>query len=414
MDLIQRAKNICLTPQTEWPVIAEENTPTAELITGYVLPLATVGAVAGLIGGSVVGQTLPFVGTYRTPLATGLGVAILAVVMAVIACFVISAVINALAPTFGATKNSTQALKVAVYSFTPGWIAGVFQILPVLGVLGLLGALYGMYLLYLGLPSRFCCNFGPATSGWTVFDNDWTGSPIMPSDNPFKWRQFEPGLILLCVRWYLRYAVSYRDLEEMMRERGLCVDHTTIYRWVQRYAPEIDKRCRPFLRRTTDSYRIDETYVRVGGAWHYLYRGVDSNGDTLDFLLRATRDRNAAIAFFRKTVGASHTTPPRVVNVDKNPAYPIAVEAIKHEGFFRPRSSLRQCKYLNNVIEQDHRFIKRRTRPMLGFKRFTTAWRTVRGIEIMHALRKGQARWMAKGDVVGQTRLIHKVFGLAV
>ena len=260
----------------------------------------------------------------------------------------------------------------------------------------------------------FCCNFGPATSGWTVFDNDWTGSPIMPSDNPFKWRQFEPGLILLCVRWYLRYAVSYRDLEEMMRERGLCVDHTTIYRWVQRYAPEIDKRCRPFLRRTTDSYRIDETYVRVGGAWHYLYRGVDSNGDTLDFLLRATRDRNAAIAFFRKTVGASHTTPPRVVNVDKNPAYPIAVEAIKHEGFFRPRSSLRQCKYLNNVIEQDHRFIKRRTRPMLGFKRFTTAWRTVRGIEIMHALRKGQARWMAKGDVVGQTRLIHKVFGLAV
>ena len=266
----------------------------------------------------------------------------------------------------------------------------------------------------IGVVFRFCCNFGPATSGWTVFDNDWTGSPIMPSDNPFKWRQFEPGLILLCVRWYLRYAVSYRDLEEMMRERGLCVDHTTIYRWVQRYAPEIDKRCRPFLRRTTDSYRIDETYVRVGGAWHYLYRGVDSNGDTLDFLLRATRDRNAAIAFFRKTVGASHTTPPRVVNVDKNPAYPIAFEAIKHEGFFRPRSSLRQCKYLNNVIKQDHRFIKRRTRPMLGFKQFTTAWRTVRGIEMMHALRKGQARWMAKGDVVGQTRLIHKVVGLAV
>ena len=92
----------------------------------------------------------------------------------------------------------------------------------------------------------------------------------MPSDNPFKWRQFEPALILQCVRWYLRYALSYRDLEDMMRERGLCVDHTTIYRWVQRYAPEIDKRCRPFLRRTNDSYRIDETYVRVAGAWTYL------------------------------------------------------------------------------------------------------------------------------------------------
>ena len=182
---------------------------------------------------------------------------------------------------------------------------------------------------------------------------------------------------------------------------------------MQRYAPEIDKRCRPFLRRTNDSYRIDETYVRVAGAWTYLYRGVDSNGDTLDFLLRATRDRKAAIAFFRKTLGAAHTTPPRVVTVDKNPAYPVAFEAVRHEGLVRPRSNLRQCKYLNNIIEQDHRFIKRRTRPMLGFKRFTTAWRTLRGIEIMHALRKGQARWMAKGDVVGQTQLIHKVFGLA-
>ena len=102
-----------------------------------------------------------------------------------------------------------------------------------------------------------------------------------------------------------------------------------------------------------------------------------------------------------------------MVTVDKNPAYPVAFEAVRHEGLVRPRSNLRQCKYLNNIIEQDHRFIKRRTRPMLGFKRFTTAWRTLRGIEIMHALRKGQARWMAKGDVVGQTQLIHKVFGLA-
>ena len=262
-------------------------------------------------------------------------------------------------------------------------------------------------------PLGLCCNFRAATSGWTTFGKHRTGSPIMPSDNPFKWRQFEPALILQCVRWYLRYALSYRDLEDMMRERGLCVDHTTIYRWVQRYAPEIDKRCRPFLRRTNDSYRIDETYVRVAGAWTYLYRGVDSNGDTLDFLLRATRDRKAAIAFFRKTLGAAHTTPPRVVTVDKNPAYPVAFEAVRHEGLVRPRSNLRQCKYLNNIIEQDHRFIKRRTRPMLGFKRFTTAWRTLRGIEIMHALRKGQARWMAKGDVVGQTQLIHKVFGLA-
>jgi IS6 family transposase len=160
----------------------------------------------------------------------------------------------------------------------------------------------------------------------------------MAVDNPFKWRQFEPELILLCVRWYLRYALSDRDREEMMRDRALSVDHTTIDRWVQRYAPEIDMRCRPFLRSTNDSYRIDETYVRVGGAWKYLYRGVDSNGDTLDFLLRAKRDRAAAIAFFRKTLGASHTTPPRVMNVDKNPAYPAAFDAVKQEGLVRPRS----------------------------------------------------------------------------
>jgi transposase-like protein len=235
----------------------------------------------------------------------------------------------------------------------------------------------------------------------------------MPVDNAFKLRQFEPELILLCVRSYLRYALSYRDLEEMMRDRGLSVDHTTIYRWVQRYAPDIDIRCRPFLRRTNDSYRIDETYVRVGGAWKYLYRGVDSNGDTLDFLLRSKRDMAAAKAFFRKTLAAPHTRPPRVINVDKNPAYPVAFDSVKQEGLARPRSYLRQCKYLNNIIEQDHRFIKRRVRPMLGFKRFHTAWRTLRGIEMMNALRKGQARWIEKGDVVGQTQLIHRVFGLA-
>jgi IS6 family transposase len=234
----------------------------------------------------------------------------------------------------------------------------------------------------------------------------------MATDTPFKWRQFEPELILLCVRWYLRYSLSYRDVEEMMRERGLFVDHTTIFRWVQRYAPELDKRCRPFLRRTNDSYRIDETYVRVGGEWKYLYRGVDSKGDTLDFMLRAKRDMTAVKAFFRKTLAAAHATQPRVITVDKNPAYPVAFDALQREGLVRHHSTLRQSKFLNNIVEQDHRFIKRRTRPMLGFKQFHTAWRTLRGIEIMNALRKGQARWIAKGDVVGQTQLIHRVFGL--
>jgi hypothetical protein len=157
MDLIGRVKKICLTPQAEWSVIAEEHTPAASLITQYVLPLAAVAAVAGLIGGSLVGQSLPFIGTYRTPLATGLGLAIFSVVTAVIGVVVIAVIINALAPTFGAQKNSAQAFKVAAYSFTPAWVAGVFQILPALGLLALLGALYGLYLLYLGLPRLMQC-----------------------------------------------------------------------------------------------------------------------------------------------------------------------------------------------------------------------------------------------------------------
>lgn len=152
MNIVERVKNICLTPRTEWPVIAGEPTPAATLISGYVLPLAAIGAAAGFIGGSVVGQSLPFIGTFRVPVATGLGVAVYALVMAIVGVFVLSLVIDALAPTFGGERNREQALKVAVYSYTPAWIAAVFQIVPALLILALVGALYGFYLLYLGLP----------------------------------------------------------------------------------------------------------------------------------------------------------------------------------------------------------------------------------------------------------------------
>jgi hypothetical protein len=152
MDIIQRAKNICLTPATEWPVIAAEPATAGALITGYAAPLAAIGAIAGFIGGAIIGKTLPFVGHYRVPLAAGLTLAIFTFCMALVGVFVLSLIINALAPTFGGEKNSIQALKVAVYSYTPAWIAGVLQIVPPLGILGIFGALYGLYLLYLALP----------------------------------------------------------------------------------------------------------------------------------------------------------------------------------------------------------------------------------------------------------------------
>ncbi len=157
MDTITRAKNICLTPKTEWPIIAEEQTPTGALISGYVAPLAAIGAIAGLIGGSLVGVTLPFAGTYRVPITAGIVSAIFAFVMAIVGVFILSLIISALAPTFDGQKSSAQALKVAVYSYTPAWLAGVLHILPLLGTLSIIAAFYGLYLLYLGLPRLMKC-----------------------------------------------------------------------------------------------------------------------------------------------------------------------------------------------------------------------------------------------------------------
>jgi len=160
---------------------------------------------------------------------------------------------------------------------------------------------------------------------------------------PFKWRHCEGEIILLCVRWYLRYALSYRDVEELARERGLFVDHTTVFRWVPGYAPELDKRCRPYLRATNDSYRVDKTYIKIKKPWYYLYRAVDSTGATLDFMLSATRDADAAECFFRKVLQASHTLTPRVSTGDKNAAYPPAFDALPHDSTLPETCRLRQC-----------------------------------------------------------------------
>jgi len=172
-----------------------------------------------------------------------------------------------------------------------------------------------------------------------------------------------------------------------------------LFRWIQAYAPELEKRTRPHLRTCNGSWRVDETYVKVKGRWTYLYRAVDSRGQTIDFLLSAKRDAAAAKRFFRKALGQPHTGNPRTITVDKNAAYPAAVSAMKRDGELWRFSRLRQVKYLNNIVEQDHRRIKRLVRPGLGFGSLPTARRTLAGYEGMAMIRKGQVRNIGGGDM---------------
>ena len=232
-------------------------------------------------------------------------------------------------------------------------------------------------------------------------------------DQSFKGRQFTAEVILWAVRWYLMFPISYRDLELMLADRGVTVDHTTIFRWIQVYAPEIEKRIRPYLRVSNGSWRVDETYVRVKGRWMYLYRAVDSRGQTIDFLLSAKRDAEAAKRFFRKALGQPHTVNPRTITVDKNPAYPCAVEQMKEDGELWRFARLRQCKFLNNIVEQDHRRVKRLVRPGLGFGSFRTARRTLAGYEAMAMVRKGQVRKVRGRDMRAQASFVAELFQVA-
>lgn len=230
---------------------------------------------------------------------------------------------------------------------------------------------------------------------------------------PFKWRHFEPTLILLCVRWYCRYQLSYRDLEEMMRERGLEVDHTTVWRWVQRYAPEINKRIRPYLKMSGTSYRVDETYIKVGKSSKYLYRAVDKQGNTIEFMLSAKRDVSAAKRFFKKMMRADHRRLPFTISVDKNAAYPDAFTTSQDEKILPKDCTLRRVKYLNNIIEQDHRFIKKKVRASQCFKSFHTAERTLEGIEALNMMRKGQVKRLSGNDALGQAKFVASLFQIA-
>ena len=202
----------------------------------------------------------------------------------------------------------------------------------------------------------------------------------------FKAMRFPIDVILVCIRWYVAYPLSYRHLEEMMEERGVSVDHSSINRWAIRFLPLIEKIARKYKRPVGGSWRMDETYIKVKGVWKYLYRAVDKQGKTVDFLLTAKRDMAAAKRFFDKAMGANGD--PDKVAMDKSGANKAAIDAI-NAGRDVP-ILVRQVKYLNNIVEQDHRANKRVTRPMLNFKSFRSAGSVLAGIELMHMIRKGQ------------------------
>jgi transposase, IS6 family len=229
----------------------------------------------------------------------------------------------------------------------------------------------------------------------------------------FKWRQTAPELILCAVRWYLRYSLSLRDVEELLAERGRAADHTTIWRWVQRYGPELERRLRRHLKPTNKSWRLYETYIRVKGHWCYLYRAIDSTGATIDFLLSALRDAAAAKRLFRKALSDPSHPQPRVINTDRARLYGAAITGAKAEGILRGRCRHRPVQYLNNILEQDHRAIKRRVKAKQNFREFRAARRAIEGYEAMHMIRKGQARWIRDHDVRQQNQFIDQLFDLA-
>ena len=208
----------------------------------------------------------------------------------------------------------------------------------------------------------------------------------------FKWKQFEKDIILLCVRWYLKYPLSYRNLIEMMCERGINVSHTTIMRWVHQYSPIIDERIRKHIKQTNDSWRMDETYIKIKGKNAYLYRAVDSSGKTIDFMVSEKRDKKAAKKFFRKALKAEHNQSPRVITTDRYPSTEMAILEERYYGDISCSTEHRMCQYLNNIVEQDHRFIKKKIKPMLGFKTLESTEKTIAGIEIMHMIKKRQVK----------------------
>ena len=204
----------------------------------------------------------------------------------------------------------------------------------------------------------------------------------------FKRHRYPRVVILHAVYLKLRFTLSYRDVEELLSMRGVQVDHSNVQRWVFKFSPEIEKNMHKRKRQVCSSWRMDETYIKVGGKDRYLYRAVDKFGNTVDFLLTKRRMRGSAQLFLRKAIG--NNGKPRVVNIDKSGANKSGIRTINRDLLTVRKIKIRQCKYLNNIVEQDHRNIKRRISIDTGFKEFESAKRTLAGIEVVYVIRKGQ------------------------
>jgi transposase, IS6 family len=231
------------------------------------------------------------------------------------------------------------------------------------------------------------------------------------SKSDFKGRQFEAWLIIQAVAWYLRYPLSYRDLEEIFLERGFEVDHSTINRWVLAYAPLIEKRLRRFRRPHCGSVRIDETYVKIRGQWRYLYRAIDRSGNPVDFLLTAKRDLGAAKRFFKKMLKDEPFLAPRKIGTDGANTFPSTIKTSIDEGLLHPHPVHYITKHLQQGIESDHFRVKKNMPKVGGFQTFNTARRTIAGFESMLWLRKGfglSRTW----NVNNQNELLGRLFGL--
>jgi transposase-like protein len=218
--------------------------------------------------------------------------------------------------------------------------------------------------------------------------------PAPAPRSAFAGFRFPPEIIVIAVRWYLRYGLSYRDVEELLVERGVEVDHVTVYRWVLRFTPLLGEAARPCRHAVGDRWEVDETYVKVAGQWRYVYRAIDQFGQVIDVLVSARRDANAARRFFERALGATKVTPVEITT-DQAPVYPVVL------GELLPAAWHRTDQYANNRIECDHGHLKARLRPMRGLKQDRTARVIIAGHAFIQNVRRAHYE-LAVGEPAGR------------